>query len=197
MSKTIGLVCVICLVMAMSSVASADNFGTGLNNFTIDFVKISGDASSANGTNISRLKSYQTGYKTFSDPGGSYRMGVHEITNGQWGDFVAAVSPVAVAGAPWYAYNSDPHWTGVDVPTNNVSWHEAAQFVNWLNTSTGHQPAYKFTGTPGDDDTDPYTLGVWTAADAAGGTNLYRHKDGRIHIRSATLRLWNTSAGVL
>jgi formylglycine-generating enzyme required for sulfatase activity len=62
----------------------------------------------------------------------------------------------------------------MDVPANNVSWCEAAQFVNWLNTSTDHHAAYNFTGTQGDSD---YTLGIWDAADVAGGTNLYRHKD--------------------
>jgi len=60
------------------------------------------------------------------------------------------------------------------VPTNEVSWYEAAQFVNWLNTSTGHHAAYRFTGTQG---TSGYALDVWSAAEADGGTNLYRHKD--------------------
>jgi formylglycine-generating enzyme len=29
-------------------------------------------------------------------------------------------------------------------PATGVSWYEAARFVNWLNTSTGHPPAYRF-----------------------------------------------------
>ena len=60
------------------------------------------------------------------------------------------------------------------MPTNEVSWYEAAQFVNWLNTEAGHQPAYKFTGTQGQSD---YALDTWSAAEADNGTNLYRHKD--------------------
>ena len=55
-----------------------------------------------------------------------------------------------------------------------MSWYEAAQMVNWLNTSTGHQAAYNFTGTQG---TSDYAFATWTEAEAAGGTNLYRHKD--------------------
>jgi formylglycine-generating enzyme required for sulfatase activity len=51
---------------------------------------------------------------------------------------------------------------------------KGAQFVNWLNTSTGHQAAYKFTGTQG---TSDYTLDIWSAAEADNVTNLYRHKD--------------------
>jgi formylglycine-generating enzyme required for sulfatase activity len=33
---------------------------------------------------------------------------------------------------------------GLNRPATGVSWLEAAQFVNWLNESTGHAPAYKF-----------------------------------------------------
>ena len=65
-------------------------------------------------------------------------------------------------------------YTGTNVPTDSVSWYEAAQFVNWLNTSTNHQAAYKFTGTQG---TGNYTFATWSPAEAAGGTNLYRNTD--------------------
>jgi len=37
---------------------------------------------------------------------------------------------------------------GPDKPATSVSWFEAAEFVNWLNTSTGHSPAYKFIDVP-------------------------------------------------
>ena len=43
------MMCLTAIVAALGSVASADSFGTGVNAFTIDFVTISGDASSANG----------------------------------------------------------------------------------------------------------------------------------------------------
>ena len=62
------------------------------------------------------------------------------------------------------------------MPTNAVSWYEAAQFTNWLNASTDRQAVYKFVGTPG---TNNYTLATWSAAEAAGGENLYRHKNRR------------------
>ena len=81
---------------------------------------------------------------------------------------------MTVTGSPANAYDEAPTWTGTNVPTNEVSWYEAAQFVNWLNTSTGHLPAYRFTGTQGQGD---YALDTWSPAEAAGGTNLYRHKD--------------------
>ncbi|MHC5158879.1 MAG: SUMF1/EgtB/PvdO family nonheme iron enzyme, partial [Planctomycetota bacterium] len=106
----------------------------------------------------------------FNDPD-SYRMGTYEITNDQWNKFQTTYG--TVTGGPLDAYNENPFWTGNDVPTNNLSWYEGAQFVNWLNTSTGHQAAYKFTGTQG---TRDYTLSVWDVTETD-GANLYRHKD--------------------
>ena len=100
-------------------------------------------------------------------------MGIYEITNAQWDKFKASLG-VPVTGNPSYSYDEAPEWTGLNIPTNNPSWYEAAQFVNYLNTSTGHQAAYKFTGTQG---TGDYTLSTWSSADADNGTNLYRHKD--------------------
>ena len=149
------------LVLALSSVARADDFGTGGNAFDIDFVPISGSTNPASGYGV-----------VVND----YRMGVQEITNDQWDKFVTIYGtptgdPLSAYGESFYNWGT----TGTtDVPANNVSWYEAAQMVNWLNTSTGHQAAYKFTGTQG---TSGYAFDTWSAAEAAGGTNLYRHKD--------------------
>ena len=33
---------------------------------------------------------------------------------------------------------------GANQPATSVSWNEAARFVNWLDTSQGFTPAYKF-----------------------------------------------------
>jgi hypothetical protein len=163
MKKLICLA-VVCM-MAAVNVASADTFGTGANQFTIDFVNISGDASSANGTNISPWLPSQDGYKTFTDPGNDYRIGKFEITNDQWSKFKSACDTLT----------GDSHWTGSNVPTNSVNWYEAAQFVNYLNTSTGHQAAYKFTGTQG---TSNYTFDIWNASDTGyNPSNPYRNSN--------------------
>ena len=122
-----------CVVVGLlAGTVSADTFGTGDNQFTMDFVPISG---STNPT---------SGYGMVNN---DYRMGTYEITNAQWDKFKAAYG--AVTGNPSNAYDQSPYWTGTDVPTNNASWYESAQFVNWLNTSTGHQAAYKFATQPG------------------------------------------------
>jgi formylglycine-generating enzyme required for sulfatase activity len=106
-------------------------------------------------------------------------MGTYEITNDQWNKFKAELG-VPVTGHPSTAYDESPsYFTGTNVPTNEVSWYEAAQFVNWLNTSTGHQVAYKFTGTQG---TSGYALDTWSTGEADNGTNLYRHKDAKYYL---------------
>jgi len=167
MNALISRVSVVVWVAFLAGTAAADTFGTGVNQFAIDFVPISGDAGDLGNWPAG------SGYAFTGVNRNDYRMGKFEVTNDQWTKFKAELG-VPVTGNPSSAYDSEPYWTGTNVPTNYVSWYEAAQFVNWLNTSTGHQAAYKFTGTQG---TGDYTLATWSSAEAYGGTNLYRHKD--------------------
>ncbi|MHC5164493.1 MAG: formylglycine-generating enzyme family protein [Planctomycetota bacterium] len=164
-----ALVLSIAVLVCISSFASADSFGTGANQFEIDFVPISGDASGANGTWIG--EDQDGGHKFFSDPSHNYRMGTFEVTNDQWTKFQSSYG--TVTGSPSSAYDHSTYTTGTQVPTTGVSWYEAAQFTNWLNTSKGYQAAYKFTGTQG---TGNYTLGVWKSGDAGyNPNNPYRN----------------------
>ena len=55
---------------------------------------------------------------------------------------------------------------GTNKPATSITWNEAARFVNWLNTSTGNQAAYKFT-TSGVDD----NLVLWSSVDAGYNAN--------------------------
>ena len=123
----------------------------------MDFVSISGATNPASGYGIVDH---------------SFRMGKFEVTNDQWNKFETNLG-MPVTGYDKAYRNSSQH-SGADMPTDNVSWYEAAQFVNWLNTSTGHHAAYNFTGEQG---TNNYTFATWSAGEAAGGTNLYRHKN--------------------
>ena len=52
------------------------------------------------------------------------------------------------------------YWSG-DQPAAKVSWYQAAAFVNWLNTSTGHQAAYNLTYSGG-----AYTQALWQSGDS-------------------------------
>ncbi len=165
------IIVMMAVVLCANVAAQADIFGTGSNQFNIDFVTISGATNPASGIPAG------SGF-TFMGVNESYRIGTYEITNDQWDRFQASLG-VAVTGHegqyPGGAYDNVANYTGINMPSNNTSWYEAAQFVNWLNTSAGHHAAYNFTGTQG---TTDYTFDVWSSDDAAaGGTNLYRHKD--------------------
>lgn len=83
---------VVLLSVANVAWSSINTFGTGANEFTIDFVNISGD----NGD----LGSWAAGSSyTFSGVNhGDYRMGTYEITNDQWNKFKASYG--TVTGSP-------------------------------------------------------------------------------------------------
>lgn len=158
-------VCVLLGMLGGTASAVPDTFGTGGDQFTIDFVPISGATNPTSGYGIVN---------------NDYRMGTFEITNDQWSKFKANLGVPVTGSDGGYSYDPRyPYYTGANGPTNGVSWYEAAQFVNWLNTSTGHQAAYKFTGTQG---TADYTLATWGAAEADNVTNLYRHKDAKYYL---------------
>jgi sulfatase modifying factor 1 len=154
------------VALCVTAVAMADSFGSGANQFEIDFVTISGDASGLDGTQLSHKESGSSQYWAFTDPEHDYRISTYEITSEQWYNFADAL------GVPVIGYHS-PSESG-NYPANNVGWYEAAQFVNWLNVSSGHQPAYNFLGTEG---TEDYSFSLWSSEEADQGTNLYRHKD--------------------
>lgn len=162
---------ILATAVMLSVPAIADTFGTGANQFTIDFVSISGDASSANGTDIG--DSLPSGVKRFTDPANNYRMSKFEITNDQWNKFKNEYG--VVTGNPLSAYDQYLYWSGNNIPASNVSWLEAAQFVNWLNINKGYSPAYKFTGTKG---TADYSFRPWYSYEAGyDSSNCLRNKN--------------------
>ena len=145
-------------ILLVAGGANADVFGTAANQFTIDFVPIS-DAS--NPTSGSGIVNYD------------YRMGTYEVTNDQWSKFTANLG-IPVTGADrGYSSNRGTYLPGANMPVAFASWYGAAQFANWLNTSTGHPAAYKFTGTQGASD---YTFAPWSPSDVGyDAGNPYRN----------------------
>jgi sugar lactone lactonase YvrE len=133
---------------------STDTLGTGTNQFGIDFVTI-GNPGNSNDT---------TGY------GGvpyTYRIGKYTISQNQIDAATRNGLQNVTAGA----------WSG-DQPAGNISWYEAAAYVNWLNISQGYRPAYNLTFTNG-----AWSMALWpTSPDTngnfawtLGGTNLFRN----------------------
>ena len=138
--------------------AQADTFGSGANTFEISFVNI-GDVGNAADT---------TGYGAVPY---EYRIGKYEISQDAITKATASGMADVTAG-PWTS----------NQPAATISWYDAAAFVNWLNTSTGHQAAYDLTFS------SSWSMNMWDSANAwtLGGTNLYRHKDAYYFLPSET-----------
>lgn len=157
---------VLATVLAFTGASTnADTFGSGVNTFTIDFVNI---GNSGNGDDAG------AGGGIYSSPSGGvaydYRVGVYEISTDQINQATDSGLYNVIANA----------WTGSQ-PAAGISWYGAAAFVNWLNTSTGHQPAYNLTPK---NNLGGWNMQLWATEDAwrndpgAGADiNQYRHKD--------------------
>ncbi len=113
---------------------TSQTFGSGSNTFSIDFTSI-GNAGNAADT---------TGYGAV---GYNYSIGTYDISVNQ----LNAATSNGVAGL------GNGYWSG-DQPAANLSWYQAAAFVNFLNTSSGHQAAYNLTYSGG-----AYTMALWSS----------------------------------
>jgi hypothetical protein len=138
----------------------ADTFGSGPNMFTIDFVTV-GNPGNPNDAGA--------GGGNYSSPYGGvnyvYRISTYAISQ----DMITKATNLGMTNVTAGA------WTG-DKPAANMSWYEAAAFVNWLNTSQGYHAAYDLTYSGG------WSMNLWGASEQAStgvdsGTNPYRHKD--------------------
>lgn len=134
-----------------------ETFGSGANQFSIDFVTI------GNLGNVADT----TGYP---NPGGSvpyiYNLGKYEVSR----DMVLKASTMGGLGLTLQDMTSYGG-NGQNRPATGISWNEAARFVNWLNTSKGYQAAYNLT-TSGPND----NILLWGAGQYS-GSNRYRNKD--------------------
>ena len=143
-----------------SADVTADPFGSGEHEFTLEFVTISQDTNPPDG--LGRVEY-------------DYRMGVYQVTADQW-------QKAGMSGGDWSG----------NQPVGNINWFEAARFVNWLNTSTGHPPAYRFEGED---------FELWDAEDAWPGTDGYRHKDAHYFLPSqdewVKAGYWNSTTATL
>lgn len=130
--RVLWVVMVVC-VLAVGSFASAEL----IRGVDIDFVTIGNPGNAADTVTQDWGEPLHCGAVDYE-----FRMGKYEITNAQWNAFVN------LAGAPTgndpYAYDSSAYFTGLQQPTNEVSWYEAAQFCNYLTSGNKLQGAYLF-----------------------------------------------------
>jgi formylglycine-generating enzyme len=135
---------VIVFVLTLGSDAFADLFGSGTNQFSMDFVPIGNPGNIADTTG-SPNPAGAVGY--------NYRMGKFEVSE----DMITKYN-AEYGTANGLAITKITR--GTNKPATSVSWNEAARFTNWLNISTGGFAAYKFT-TSGVND----NIALWTASD--------------------------------
>ena len=148
-----------------------ETFGTGANEFSIDFVEI------GNPNNPPDSRTYLGSETTFT--AGSvpyvYNLGKYEVSRGQI-EKANAVGGLGITLADMTSFGGN----GPSRPAIGITWNEAARFVNWLNTSKGYQAAYNFVGSGSNEN-----LALWSMENSAqGGSNRFRHKDAYYFIPS-------------
>jgi Sulfatase-modifying factor enzyme 1 len=131
------------LILALSTPAYGDTFGSGANTFDIDFTTI-GSPGNADDPATDPIPSFRWGSVPYV-----YQIGTFEISE-QMIDKVNAMS--AAEGKP---LNLGHDNRGANKPATSISWNEAGRFINWLNTSTGNPPAYRFGFQPGEPNYNP------------------------------------------
>ena len=147
----------------------ADTFGSGANSFEIEFVPI-GDPGNVADTvvpspNSAPLPSGTVDY--------TYRMAKYEISEA----IVSKANSLSDAGGDPLGLHVDIE-RGPQKPATGLSWFDAAKFVNWLNTSTGHTPAYKID-SQGD-------FQLWQPSDPGyDPANLFRNSQAKYFLPSA------------
>jgi len=109
--------------------ALADTFGSPGNTFTIDFASVgnpgNADDSAAGGGSY---------FRPLGGVAYNYRIAATE-TPLDWINKASASGLADVSATSLSAAH----------PAGDLVWYEAAAFVNWLNTSTGHHAAYNLT----------------------------------------------------
>ena len=147
--------------------AEVVSFGSGVNQFNMEFVTIGNPGNAADATGS-------------PNPAGSvnyaYKMAKFEVSR----DMIAKANAagnlgITLGNMALFGGN------GGNRPATGISWNEAARFVNWLNTSEGFSPAYKFTTQPGDGGYGAnQNISLWVAGDAGfAAANPFRNSMAR------------------
>ena len=129
MEIKIGTVMAAALVALVAVGAQADDFGTGKNRFSIDFVDIGNAGNAAD----------STGYGAVAD---NYKMGRFEVTIDQFAKARAADSRIGDGDEGYW--NDRKRTAGTGCPATRVSAYEAMKFANFLTTGDAYTGAYQF-----------------------------------------------------
>ena len=164
------------LLILSSQIASAqlvtENFGSGANAFSMDFVTIGNPGNAADTTGAPN----PVGAVAYT-----YQIGKYEVSR-EMIEKATSAGGLGITLEDMTSYGGN----GANRPATGVTWNEAARFVNWLNTSKGYQAAYNFTTSGANDN-----ITLWGAGDYS-GSNQYRHKDAYYFL--PTLDEWYKAA---
>jgi formylglycine-generating enzyme required for sulfatase activity len=154
----------VAVLTMLTTTAFADTFGTGANEFTIEFVDIGNPGNAADTTGAPN----PAGWVPYV-----YRMGKYEISR----DMITKANTAGSLGIDLQDMSRFGGNVGTH-PSTGVSWNEAARFVNWLNTSEGLLPAYKFAVQPGEGGYDANAnILLWESGDAGyNSANPFRNE---------------------
>ena len=117
-----------------SAQSPLQTFGSGVNQFSVDFVEI-GNPGNAAASAVNKLS------QTFNVGSVDYKfnLGKYEVSRNQIAKYNSLQSDqISMADLSSYSGN------GLNRPASGISWNEAAKFLNWLNVSSGFHEAYKF-----------------------------------------------------
>ena len=158
LSVNLSAVLILTAVVVLAATPTmADTFGSGANMFGIEFVTIGNPDNAADTTGT-------------PNPAGkvpyNYRIGKFEISEDM-------MNKANTLGSLGITHDN----RGDAKPVTDVSWNEAARFVNWLNTSQGFTPAYKFAVQPGEGGYDRNAnIQLWQSGDVGyDPNNFYRN----------------------
>ena len=153
--------CVVTSLFGVPSLANTVTFGSGPNQFNMEFVTI-GNPNNAADTTGDPNPAGAVGY--------TYDIGKFEVSRDMITKYNAnfgTANSLVITLQDMSSFGGN----GADRPATGISWNEAARFVNWLNTSTGNQAAYKFT-TSGVND----NIALWQSGDTGyDANNKYRN----------------------
>jgi formylglycine-generating enzyme required for sulfatase activity len=144
-------------VSAQAQTITTTTFGSGADQFQMDFVTIGNPGNVADTTGS-------------PNPAGRvdyvYNIGKYEVSR----DMITKANAAGGLGITlddMSSYGAN----GINRPATGITWNEAARFVNYLNTSQGYQAAYNFTTSGANDN-----ITLWGAGQYS-GSNQFRHKD--------------------
>ncbi len=127
--------------------AGTVTFGSGSNQFNMEFVTIGNPGNAADTTGAPNPAG-AVGY--------TYGIGKFEVSRAMVDAYNLNPGVVAITLDNMLSFGGN----GANRPATGISWNEAARFVNWLNTSSGGFAAYKFTTGGVNDD-----IALWDASD--------------------------------